>query len=109
MALTLALAGRTKHRSRFVLHTQSVGASPEGERTTLAQVSPGQSAQVIGYDEALDPAIARRLGDLGLAPGEFVTVVRRAPLRDPVVFRVAGCEVALRSSQAATILVAPTP
>ncbi|XAS76692.1 FeoA family protein [Dermatophilaceae bacterium Sec6.4] len=108
--MTFALAGRTGHRSRAVLHAAAVSvpsASRVPSATTLAQVSPGQSAQVLGYDDTLDPGIARRLCDLGLAPGEAVTVVRRAPLRDPVIFRVAGCEVALRASQASTILVAP--
>ncbi len=106
--MTLALAGRTKLRSKAVLHTPAVGsASGTSERTTLAQISPGQCATVVGYDEALDAVTARRLGDLGLAPGEPVTVVRRAPLRDPVIFRVAGFEVALRASQASTILVGP--
>ncbi len=106
--MTLALAGRTRHRTKAVLHAPSAGNSLEdGLRTTLAQVSPGQRAQVVGYDEGLDAATARRLGDLGLAPGEAVTVVRRAPLRDPVIFRVAGFEVALRASQASTILVGP--
>lgn len=107
MAMTLALAGLTKHRSRTVLHSPTATAPSGNAPATLAQVAPGQSAQVIGYDDALDPGTARRLGDLGLAPGEPVTVVRRAPLRDPVIFRVAGFEVALRTSQAATILVAP--
>lgn len=105
MAMTHALAGRTRYRSRAALQTSTVPVATE--RTTLAHIAPGQSAQVIGYDDALDPATARRLGDLGLAPGEPVTVVRRAPLRDPVIFRVAGFEVALRASQASTILVAP--
>lgn len=106
--MTLALARPAKHRSKAVVHAPSIGSSPEGgPQTTLAQVSPGQCAQVVGYDACLDAVTARRLGDLGLAPGEPVTVVRRAPLRDPVIFRVAGFEVALRASQAAAILVGP--
>lgn len=107
MAMSLALAGRTRHRSRTVVHTPTVSAATISAGATLAQVAPGQSARILGYADALDPATARRLGDLGLAPGEPVTVVRRAPLRDPVIFRVAGFEVALRTSQASTILVAP--
>lgn len=108
MALSSVLVGRSRHRTRAVLHLPTVSpVPPSSGRTTLAEVSPGQSAQVVGYDATLDAATARRLGDLGLAPGEPVTVVRRAPLRDPVVFRVAGYEVALRTSQAAAILVGP--
>ena len=34
-----------------------------------------------------------------------VTVLRRAPLADPVIFRVAGCEFALRRAQARSIRV----
>jgi ferrous iron transport protein A len=106
VSTTLALPGRTRHRFRNVQRTASAAANSGARTATLAQVPPGEAARVLGYHEDLDPCIARRLCDLGLAPGELVTVVRRAPLRDPVVFRVAGYEIALRASQASTILVA---
>ena len=73
---------------------------------TLAQLATGQRALVIGYDESMEPSTARRLFDLGLTPGIEVESVRRAPLRDPVIYRVGDYEIALRSEQARGILVA---
>lgn len=74
--------------------------------TTLATMTKGQRATVVGLDAADDPAGARRLFDLGFVPGAEVQMVRRAPLADPIVFRVAGYEIALRREQARSISVA---
>jgi Fe2+ transport system protein FeoA len=51
----------------------------------------------------------RRLFDLGLAPGVTVTMVRRAPLRDPVVYLVGDYEIALRCAQSRCITVEICP
>lgn len=74
-------------------------------RLTLAQLGPGQRATVIGYAGAVDAGVARRLFDLGLTPGIEVEMVRRAPLRDPVIYRVGDYEIALRAAQARGIYV----
>ncbi|AEV84626.1 iron transporter FeoA [Actinoplanes sp. SE50] len=68
---------------------------PSGRRMTLVGVAPGAPA-----------ATARRLADLGFTPGTTVEVVRRAPLRDPVIYRVRDYDVCLRREQAALLLVA---
>lgn len=70
---------------------------------TLAAVTVGATAVVSGIDADLDPAAARRLVDLGFAPGATVEVLRRAPMADPTVFRVADTEIALRHMHAAAI------
>ena len=67
--------------------------------TTLADLRRGETARIVGYGAA-DPRITRRLFDLGLAPGAEVDVVRIAPLQDPVIFRVADYEIALRRREA---------
>lgn len=64
--------------------------------TKLSQVKPGAAAVVSGLEDVEDPTTARRLFDLGFVPGARVEVLRRAPLADPVVFAVAGYEIALR-------------
>lgn len=56
-------------------------------------------------NESLDPAAARRLVHLGFAPGAVVEVLRRAPLLDPTVYRVADTEIALRGCHAAGVCV----
>jgi Fe2+ transport system protein FeoA/Mn-dependent DtxR family transcriptional regulator len=47
----------------------------------------------------------RRMLDMGLVPGAEVTVIRTAALGDPVEYRVKGTAIALRRSDANTILV----
>lgn len=76
---------------------------------TLADLRRGQSARVVGYDDDVEASAARRLFDLGLVPGVAVTMVRRAPLRDPVIFRVGDYEIALRRAQACSIHVDAIP
>jgi ferrous iron transport protein A len=49
------------------------------------------------------PVTARRLVDLGFTRGTAVRVLRRAPLRDPVVYRVKDYELCLRRAQAACV------
>lgn len=73
--------------------------------TTLSEVRPGEAAVVAGLDGVGDPTTARRLFDLGFAPGARVEVLRRAPLADPVVFAIAGYEIALRRAQADLVVV----
>ncbi len=71
----------------------------------LADLQRGQRARVVGYDGRVPPSAARRLFDLGLAPGVEVTMVRRAPLRDPAIYRVGDYEIALRREQSRSIAV----
>ncbi|WP_079162270.1 FeoA family protein [Streptomyces nodosus] len=85
----------------------SVPTDPVGD-ARLADLRPGMSGQVTDIDESVEPSTARRLFDLGFAPGAEVTVLRKAPLGDPVVFQVVEYEVALRKEQAAGIRVRRT-
>jgi Fe2+ transport system protein FeoA len=47
----------------------------------------------------------RRMLDMGFVPGAQVAVTRRAPLGDPIEYRIKGTAVALRRQEANTILV----
>lgn len=78
-----------------------------GAGKTLADLGRGQRATVVGYSDGVEPSTARRLFDLGLVPGIEVEMVRRAPLRDPVIFRVGDYEIALRAAQSRCIQVEP--
>lgn len=49
--------------------------------------------------------VARRLLEMGLLPGTRVTVVRRAPLGDPVELELRGYKLSIRRSEAALIAV----
>ncbi|WP_430867629.1 FeoA family protein [Demequina aurantiaca] len=72
---------------------------------TLSSLAPGQRAVIVDVCDEADPATARRLFDLGFAPGSPIEVLRRAPMADPVVYRVSGYEIALRRAQARCIQV----
>jgi ferrous iron transport protein A len=69
----------------------------------LADLQPGETGVVV--DISGDPAIARRLMELGLVPGTPVEVVRCAPLGDPVELRVRQIHLSLRRSEAKRIRV----
>lgn len=84
----------------------SVTAASTGRIRPLAELPPGARAVVVAVVDAIPgrtTATARRLGDLGFTPGSVVEVVRRAPLRDPVVYRVKDYEVCLRRTEAASV------
>jgi ferrous iron transport protein A len=73
----------------------------------LTDLRPGETAEVVAVSG--DDAIGRRLLDLGLLPGTPVTVMRRAPLGDPVVYELRGYRLCLRRSEAARISVRRRP
>jgi ferrous iron transport protein A len=72
---------------------------------TLDQLEPGQTAVVVSV--AGPEAIARRLMELGIAPGTTVEMVRRAPLGDPLELRVRRVHLSIRHSEARYIHVDP--
>lgn len=70
---------------------------------TLAHLPVGVKARVISVGGA--GSVARRLMEMGVVPGAPVSVVRVAPLGDPLQIRVRGYHLALRRTEAQTILV----
>ena len=44
--------------------------------------------------------VNQRIRDMGIIPGASVTVVGRAPLKDPVALRLGGVTIALRNKEA---------
>lgn len=72
---------------------------------SLVDLPAGGRGTVVGIAHDAEPHIARRLVDLGLTPGTPVTVVRRAPLRDPTLYRFGGTSLCLRAAQARHVTV----
>ena len=70
---------------------------------TLAELSPGQSAEVLSLSG--DPALVQRLYEMGLLEGEHVEVVARAPLGDPIEIRFGNSRLSLRKAEAAFVAV----
>ncbi len=71
----------------------------------MGQMACGECGVIAGFAEQTDMAISRRLFDLGFAEGVQVELVRRAPLRDPVMFRIGSSQMLLRTEEANRILV----
>ena len=61
---------------------------------------PRNSEVNMAQEDTADDPIAKRLSNLGFVPGRTVTPLRRAPLGDPVVYRVADYELCLRRHEA---------
>lgn len=64
----------------------------------LRQLHVGQKAKITAVDALGE--MNRRIRDMGLIPGTTVSVVGRAPLRDPVALRLSGVTISLRNSEA---------
>ncbi len=75
---------------------------------SLAELGCGERAVICDVGGEIDLATARRVVDLGFAPGAEVQVLRKAPLADPLMYRIAGYEIALRRAQARCIHVVTT-
>ena len=71
--------------------------------SSLAQLPVGVRARVVAVNGS--GAIARRLMEMGVVPGAPVSVIRIAPLGDPMQIRVRGYHLALRRTEAQTITV----
>ena len=65
----------------------------------------GQRGVIMGFREQVDMTVSRRLFDLGFYRGVEVELVRQAPMNDPLMFRVGGCELLLRRAEADRIVV----
>jgi len=63
---------------------------PAGSTATIASLSGGRSSLT-------------RLREMGLVPGTLVTVVRRAPMGEPIEISVRGSRLAMRNHEAAHI------
>jgi ferrous iron transport protein A len=54
-----------------------------------------------------EPELLRRLMELGFVPGTPITLVRRAPMGDPIELRLRGTHFSIRTSEADRIDVDP--
>jgi Fe2+ transport system protein FeoA len=69
----------------------------------LDQLARGQSGRILRVGGR--PAARRRLLELGVVRGEIITLLRSAPLGDPLEYVVKGYHLSLRRREAATITV----
>ena len=67
---------------------------------TLDELKPGACGRICACT-----GISERLCEIGLLPGEFIEVVRVAPLGDPIALKIKDCQIAIRRSDANRIAV----
>ena len=72
-------------------------------KISLRQLEVNQKASIVSV--AARGELGRRIRDMGLVPGTEITIVGRAPLKDPVAIRLKGFTMSLRNSEADHIMV----
>ena len=70
---------------------------------TLETLEPGDNAIVVRVSG--DGAVSRRMADMGLVPGRRLTLIRRAPLGDPIDISLMGYHLTLRRTEANRVIV----
>lgn len=73
------------------------------EHRGLRTLAKGETARIAAI--TAEGELGRRLRDMGLIPGAVVSVVGRAPLKDPVALRLKDFTLTLRNNEADHILV----
>ena len=73
---------------------------------TLKELKPGKSARI--EEVGGEGALRQHFLDMGLIPGVDVTVVKLAPMGDPMELMIRGYELTLRLDDAAQIRITPT-
>lgn len=73
--------------------------------TTLDTLAPGARGAIVAVRG--EGMIAQRLAEMGMVPGAEVTVVRFAPLGDPMEILLDGYHLSLRKSEAAKVEIQP--
>ncbi|MDE6482148.1 MAG: FeoA domain-containing protein, partial [Rikenellaceae bacterium] len=64
----------------------------------LSELTCGQSAVIVRVDG--DGDFRRRITEMGFVRGKKITVIRNAPMRDPIEYELMGYEVSLRRAEA---------
>ncbi len=70
---------------------------------TLAGQPVGRKLKIVGF--SLAPDIYQRLLEMGLTKGTACTIVRYAPMGDPIELKVRGYSLSLRLAEAAGVQV----
>ena len=77
--------------------------TPTSAPSVLAGQPVGTRVRITAID--LPPDIRQRLLEMGLTVGTECTVLRYAPLGDPLEIRVRGYQLAIRRSEAAGLII----
>ena len=78
---------------------------PKNNNLTLAHLEIGAKARVVSIDG--EDAISRRLLEMGVTPGASIRVIKNASFGCPMEIRIRNSHLALRRSEADSIVVNP--
>jgi len=67
----------------------------------LSEVNTGESVFILGVNGK--GAFRQRIGEMGFVKGKKVTVIKNAPLNDPIEFSIMGYNISLRRTEASLI------
>ena len=73
-----------------------------GDIGHLSELIRGQKAKVLGLHN-FNPAVKRRLLDMGITTGVVINIKNIAPLGDPISIELRGYELCIRKSDMAEI------
>ncbi|WP_406670201.1 FeoA family protein [Methanolobus sp. ZRKC4] len=73
------------------------------QETTLDTLKPGEKARITKV-RVKGPA-RRKLFDMGMVAGSEVELIRKAPLGDPIEFRIKGYNLSIRKDEARQIFI----
>ena len=71
-------------------------------KRSVADLKIGEQATIQAFN---DQVMSLKLLEMGCLPGAQVCLLAKAPLGDPICLKVAGYCLALRKTEAATILI----
>jgi ferrous iron transport protein A len=72
--------------------------------TTLDTLKPGEKAKILKV-RVKGSSFRRKLFDMGMVAGSEIELVRRAPLGDPLEFRIKGYNLSIRKMEAKDIFI----
>lgn len=70
--------------------------------TSLKTLTVGDSGRIIGFDQS-GGVYRKKLLAMGLTPGTEFTVIRFAPMGDPVEIKIRGFSLTLRKNEASVL------
>ncbi len=73
------------------------------KETTLNNIQCGHAARVVHVKG--QGSLKKRILEMGMVPDAVVTVIRKAPMGDPIELNVKGYNLSLRKKEAKTIVV----
>jgi ferrous iron transport protein A len=68
----------------------------------LSEIKPGKTVKIKSFTSE---EYFLKLMEMGCIPGECITVLQIAPLKDPISIQVAGYQLSLRLNEAEHVLV----